>query len=383
VTGPLHGVRVLELASLAPGPFAGTMLSDLGAEVLRLDRPERLADPGTAPPAPLGRGRRSVAVDLKHARAAELVLRLVERADVLVEGFRPGVCERLGIGPEPCLERNPRLVYARFTGWGQTGPLAQSAGHDIDYLAVSGALEPIGPAGQPPLPPLNYLADFAGGGMLGVVGILSALLERERSGRGQVVDVAMVDGAALLTSFLHGLLADGRWPAPRGRNLLDGGAPFYRTYECADGRYVAVGAVEPAFYAALLDGLGLDAATLPGQLDPSGWPRLHQLFAEAFAGRTRDEWAEVFDGTDACVAPVLTPHEATRHPQAVERQAFVDVAGLVQPAPAPRLSRTPGEVRGPAPAAGQHTVEALRDWGVDSVEIAGLTSDVVVFPTNS
>jgi alpha-methylacyl-CoA racemase len=359
------------------------MLSDLGAEVLRLDRPAGLADPGTAPPAPLGRGRRSVAIDLKHARAADLVLRLVERADVLVEGFRPGVCERLGIGPEPCLGRNPRLVYARFTGWGQTGPLAQTAGHDIDYLAVSGALEPIGPADRPPVPPLNYLADFAGGGMLGVVGILSALLERERSGRGQVVDVAMVDGAGLLTSFLHGLLADGRWPAARGQNLLDGGAPFYRTYECGDGKYVAVGAVEPAFYAALLDGLGLDAAELPSQYDPGGWAELHRLFAERFASRTREGWAEVFDGTDACVAPVLSPHEAIRHPQAVAREAFVEVAGLVQPAPAPRLSRTPGEVRGPAPSAGQDTVGALRDWGVDSAELDGLMSDLVVFPTNS
>lgn len=372
---------MLEIASLAPGPFAGTMLSDLGAEVLRLDRPGAPAP--EAAPASLGRGRRSVAIDLKHAAAASLVLRLVESADVLVEGFRPGVCERLGIGPNRCLERNPRLVYARFTGWGQDGPLAQRAGHDIDYLAVSGALEPIGPGGRPPVPPLNYVADFAGGGMLGVVGILSALLERERSGRGQVVDVAMVDGAALLTSFLHGLLADGRWPAPRGQNLLDGGAPFYRTYECGDGKYVAVGAVEPAFYAALLAGLDLDPETLPGQYDRSGWPELHRTFAERFASRDRDAWAEHFAGTDACVAPVLSPAEAVRHPQAIARQSFVDVDGFAQPAPAPRLSRTPAGVQGPAPAPGEHTNEALRDWGLRPAEIEDLVANVVVFPTSS
>ena len=377
-TGPLAGLRVLELASLAPGPFAAMMLSDLGAEVLRVDRAQA-AEPVSALPAagqagdPLGRGRRSVAVDLKHQDGVDAVLRLVKRADVLIEGFRPGVCERLGIGPADCLARNPRLVYARITGWGQNGPLAHTAGHDINYLAVSGALEPIGPADAPPVPPLNYLGDYAGGGMLAVVGIVAALWERERSGRGQVVDAAMVEGAALLSAHLHGLRAAGGWGEPRGHNLLDGGAPFYRTYACADGRFVAVGALEPRFYAELLAGLGWgDGADLPGQYDRSGWPELHQRFAAAFATRTRDEWAALFDGTDACVAPVLDPGEAAKHPHLAAREGFVDIAGVRQPAPAPRLSRTPATVQGPAPLPGEHTRAALTDWGFSEPEVGAL-----------
>ncbi|WP_020577851.1 CaiB/BaiF CoA transferase family protein [Actinopolymorpha alba] len=370
VSGPLSGIRVVEIASLAPGPFAATMLSDLGAEVLRLDRTD--APSGAPPPDPLGRGRRSVAIDLKHPEGVKAALRLIDAADVLVEGFRPGVCERLGIGPQTCHARNPRLVYARITGWGQDGPLAHTAGHDIDYLAVSGALEPIGPADGPPVHPLNYVADFAGGGLLAVVGILAALHERTRSGRGQVVDTAMAEGAALLLAHLHGLRAAGMWSAPRGRNLLDGGAPFYRTYPCADGRYVAVGALEPKFYAALLAGLGLAGEELPEQYDQAGWPRLHERFAAAFRARTRDEWAATFADTDACVAPVLDPDEAPLHPQLAARGTFVDVAGMRQPGPAPRLSRTPGRVAGPAPATGQHTREALSDWGFEAAEIEHL-----------
>lgn len=375
--GPLAGLRVVELASLAPGPFAAMMLSDLGAEVLRVDRIAAGAPVSALPAAgrpddPLGRGRRSVAVDLKHPDGVAAVLRLVEAADVLIEGFRPGVCERLGVGPADCLARNQRLVFARFTGWGQDGPLAQTAGHDIDYLAISGALEPIGPADAPPVPPINYLGDYAGGGMLGVVGILSALWERERSGRGQVVDAAMVEGAALLSAHLHGLRALGAWDGPRGGNLLDGGAPFYRTYACSDGRFVAVGALEERFYAELLAGLGLADEELPDQYDRSGWSTLERRFAEVIAGRPRDEWAEQFASSDACVAPVLDPDEAPAHPHLVARTSFVDIAGVPQPAPAPRLSRTPGAVQGPGPAPGEHSREALSDWGFTTDEIAAL-----------
>jgi alpha-methylacyl-CoA racemase len=372
-TGPLTGLRVLELASLAPAPFACTVLSDLGAEVLRVDRAADVAEhiPAAPPPDPLRRGRRSVAVDLKHPRGVETVLRLAECADVLVEGFRPGVCERLGIGPAECRERNPRLVYARMTGYGQDGPLADHAGHDINYLALAGALEPLGPSDGPPLPPLNYVADFGGGGMLLVVGILAALWERERSGTGQVVDAAMVEGAALITSILHGLRGIGLWNEERGGNLFDGSAPFYGTYECADGRFVAVGALEPHFWSALLRGLGLadQAAELPRQHDRARWPELVSRIAEVFKTRTRDEWAAHFADTDACVTPVLNPFEAHEHPHNAARGTFVDVAGQLQPGPAPRFSRTPGGVGGPAPHPGQHTDEALGEWGLETAEI--------------
>ncbi|SCG34491.1 CaiB/BaiF CoA transferase family protein [Micromonospora coxensis] len=349
--GPLAGVRVVELASLAPAPFGCMVLADLGADVVRVDRPGgpgagRLAAPQGGP---LQRGRRVVALDLKSPAGVADLLRLVERADVLVEAYRPGVAERLGLGPQTCRERNPRLVYARMTGWGQEGPLAQRAGHDIDYIAVAGALEPLGRAGERPHAPLNLVGDFAGGGMLLAVGVLAALLERERSGVGQVVDAAMVDGSALLTSFLHGMLDAGLWPAPRGGNLLDGGAPFYDTYRTADDGFMAVGALEPAFYAALLAGLGLADEDLPAQYDPSGWPRLRRRFTERFAQRTRDEWTEVFAGLDACVAPVLTPTEAHRHPHNAARDTFVSVGGQVQPAPAPRFGRTPAPLPRPAP----------------------------------
>ncbi|SHG10575.1 alpha-methylacyl-CoA racemase [Streptoalloteichus hindustanus] len=372
--GPLRGLRVVEVASLAPAPFACTVLSDLGAEVLRVDRADRVpaAPPADPPPDPLARGRRSVGVDLKRPEGVAAVLRLVERADVLVEGFRPGVCERLGLGPDVCLARNPRLVYGRLSGYGQDGPLAPRAGHDITYLAISGALWPVGPADRPPVPPLNYVADFGGGGMLLVAGVLAALWERERSGRGQVVDAAMAEGSVLMTAMLHGFRAVGMWRDDRGSNLLDGAAPFYSCYTCADGRYVAVGALEPQFYAALLTGLGLDDEDVPDRHDRANWPALRDRFAAVFATRTRDGWAEVFGASDACVAPVLSPAEAVDHPHLRARRAFVDVAGLPQPAPAPRLSRTPGSVAGPAPHAGQHTTEALLDWGFTAEEVDAL-----------
>jgi alpha-methylacyl-CoA racemase len=354
----LRGVRVVELAGLAPAPFGCMILADLGADVIRVDRP-----PGAGlapPPGPLQRNRRTVTLDLKTPAGVADLLRLVQRADVLVEGFRPGVAERLGFGPAATEKINPRLVYARMTGWGQHGPLAARAGHDIDYLAIAGALEPLGRPGQPPHAPINLLADFAGGGMLLAVGVLAALLERGVSGRGQVVDAAMVDGSALLTTFLHGLIAQGSWPGGRGENLLDGGAPFYDTYATADGKYMAVGAIEPAFYAALLAGLGLDPGELPRQDDRAGWPVLRQRFAEAFGARTRDEWAAVFAEVDACVVPVLTPGEAAGHAHGVARGAFVEVDGVVQPAPAPRFGRTPAS--GPRAERATGVEEVLARW---------------------
>ena len=355
--GPLAGVRVVELTGLAPAPFGCMVLADLGADVVRVDRPG-----SPAPPGALRRSRRVLTLDLRSPAGIDGLLSLADRADVLVEGFRPGVAERLGFGPRVCRDRNPRLVYARLTGWGQDGPLAPRAGHDIDYLALAGALEPLGRAGQPPHAPINLLADFAGGGMLMAAGVLAALLERERSGLGQVVDAAMVDGSALLTAFLHGMIGAGRWPGPRGTNLLDGGAPFYDTYATADGGFVAVGALEPRFYAELLAGLGLDGDPgLPAQDDPAGWETLRRRFAERFAQRTRDEWAEVFAGTDACVTPVLSPPEAPGHPHNRARGTFVTVDGEVQPAPAPRFGRTPAPP--PLPAEEIADVEVvLREW---------------------
>jgi alpha-methylacyl-CoA racemase len=303
-----------------------------------------------------------------------VVLELAGRADVIIEGFRPGVAERLGIGPEECRSRNPRLVYGRMTGWGQTGPLAARAGHDVDYLALSGALHAIGPEGGPPVIPLNLIGDFGGGGMMLAFGLVAALLERERSGLGQVIDAAMVEGVGLLTTMFHGLLAVGRWSEARGANLLDGGAPFYDVYETADGRFVAVGALEPQFYDELLVGLGLDPGALPDRMDRPRWPELRHRLAEAFASRTRDEWEEVFAQSDGCVSPVLSMSEARHHRHAVARRAFLDVGGLAQPAPAPRFDRTPAEAPAPPPHPGQHTDEVLGEAGVSRDEVAALRS---------
>jgi alpha-methylacyl-CoA racemase len=366
--GPLRGITVVELAAIGPAPFCGMVLADLGADVVRIDRP---GGPG-APPGPLERSRRSVVVDLKHPEAAGVVMRMVEGADVLVEGFRPGVMERLGIGPEPCLERNPALVYGRVTGWGREGPLARDAGHDIDYLAVAGALHPIGPAGRPPVPPLNLVGDFGGGGMLLANGILAALVERAGSGRGQVVDAAMVDGAALLTAFVHGLVAAGVWTGERGANLFDGGAPFYDAYECADGRFLAIGALEPAFYETLIDLLGLDPASVPDRMDRTRWAELREAIAGAVRRRTRDEWAAVFAGRDACAAPVLALDEAPAHPHNRQRRTFVEVGGVVQPAPAPRFSATPAADPSPPRPPGADTGTVLAGFGFDPQEISSL-----------
>ena len=370
--GPLSGIRVVEIASLAPAPFGCMILADLGADVVRVERAERCGPQAAQPRDPLSRGRRSAGLNLKDPAAIQVLLRLVDGADVLVEGFRPGVAERLGFGPEVCAQRNPGIIYARMTGWGQDGPLAPTAGHDVDYIAISGALSMIGRAGESPVPPVNLIGDFGGGGMLLALGILAALVERASSGLGQVVDAAMVDGSALLTSFVYGLRALGSWQDKRGSNLLDGGAPFYDTYVTADGEYVAVGALEPQFYAALVNGLGLAEAGLPDQHDRSGWPVLRQRFAATFAQRTRADWEQVFAGTDACVAPVLSLAEASAHPHALTRNAFVDVGGIIQPAPAPRFSRTAAARPAVPPRPGADTDAVLTGLGLTLAEIEEL-----------
>jgi alpha-methylacyl-CoA racemase len=370
--GPLSGVRVIEIASLAPAPFGCMILADLGADVLRVDRAERCGPQAPRPNDPLSRGRRSIGLNLKDPAAIDLLLQLADDADVLVEGFRPGVAERLGFGPQVCAQRNPGLVFARMTGWGQVGPLAPTAGHDIDYIAISGALSMIGRAGESPVPPVNLVGDFGGGGMLLALGILAALVERTHSGLGQVVDAAMVDGSALLTSFVYGMRASGAWQDKRGSNLLDGGAPFYDTYATADGQYVAVGALEPQFYAALLHGLGLTGADLPEQHDRDGWPVLRQRFAATFASRTRAEWEQVFAGTDACVAPVLNMAEAPAHPHAAARSAFTEIGGVTQPAPAPRFERTAAAEPAPPPRPGQDTDAVLAGLGLTAADVADL-----------
>lgn len=375
MTGPLDGIRVIELGGIGPTPFAGLMLAELGADVVRIDRPGERNPLALA--AGLRRSRPSIAVDLKSSAGSDVVKRLVDGADVLVEGFRPGVAERLGLGPEECLARNPRLVHARMTGWGQTGPWAQRAGHDITYAAVSGTLHALGPAARP-VTPVPVIGDFAGGSMYLVVGVLAALIARGTTGRGQVVDAAMVDGAAHLLTMVHGLLGAGAWRDEREANLLDGGAPFYAVYECADGKFVAVGALEPEFWAELVTGLGVD---VPGeQYDPDTWEGQRSAFAAAFRTRSRDEWAEHFEGTDACVAPVLSLREAPTHPHAVGRGSFVtDVNGHPVPRPTPRLSDTPLRDPGPEPVPGADTRAYLlaHGFGADEVE-ALITSGAVV-----
>ena len=374
MSGPLDGLRIIELAGLGPAPFAGMMLADAGADIVRIDRFERATYPphSEAHVDLMNRGRRSVAVDLKNPGGVGLVLRLVEVADGLMEGFRPGVAERLGLGPDVCLARNPRLVFGRMTGWGQDGPLAQAAGHDIDYIALSGALEPIGRAGQAPLPPLNLVGDFGGGGMLLAFGMVAAILSARQTGAGQVVDAAMVDGAASLMTMTTTLRAAGMWDGPRGTNLLDTGAHFYEVYETSDGGFIGVGAIEPQFYAELIRLLGLEGEDLPPQMDRDAWPGMKERFARIFAGRTRADWEAVFDGTDACATPVLSPAEAPDHPHNRFRQTFTEVAGVVQPAPAPRFLGTPGAIRRPPPNPGQHAEEALGDWGLSEGEIGAL-----------
>jgi alpha-methylacyl-CoA racemase len=369
MAGCLQGYKIIELAGIGPAPFACMVLSDMGAEVVRIDRAQLVRpDSGSARTNVLDRGRRSVGVDLKQPDGRDLVLSLVEKADALIEGFRPGVAERLGLGPDDCLARNPKLVYGRMTGWGQDGPYAARAGHDINYIALSGTLSMIGRTGDPPVPPLNLVGDFGGGGMLLAVGMLGALLEREKSGQGQVVDAAMVDGAALLATMVYGFRAGGTWSEPRGGNLLDTGAWYYEVYETADGGYVTVGTIEGQFFSEMLKRSGLaddvdGQGPVPPQLDQSAWPAMKKRMAALVKTKTRDEWCELLEEYDTCFAPVLDASEAPDHPHNRERGTFVEVAGVVQPAPAPRFSRTPSEISAPPSRPGEHTDLVLSDWG--------------------
>ena len=379
-TGPLAGVKVLEIQGIGPGPFCCMMLADMGADVVRIDRAGSVREMSGPSKDVLARGRRSVAVDLKSADGVETVLKMVEQADVIVEGFRPGVMERLGLGPDVCLERNPKIIFGRMTGWGQEGPMAQAAGHDINYIALCGALEGIGRQGENPVPPLNLVGDFGGGGMLLAFGVACALAERGTSGKGQVVDAAMVDGASTLMAFFAGMKAMGAWgDSGRGTNLLDTGAHFYETYETSDGKFISLGSIEPQFYAELMEKLGLtDDKTIPAQMDRSGWPLLKARFETLFKTRTRDQWCELMEGTDICFAPVLSMDEAPDHPHIKARETYVDFAGVTQPAPAPRFSRTEPTLDRVPPHPGAQTDEVLADFGFSNEDIAKLRDDKAI-----
>jgi alpha-methylacyl-CoA racemase len=367
-SGPLAAFRIVEFAGIGPGPFACMMLADMGAEVVTLDRVGARKNLHSI----AGRGRKVVEIDLKHKDSTALVLDLLANADALIEGFRPGVMERLGLGPDIVQARNPRLVYGRMTGWGQDGPLAQAAGHDINYIALAGALAHFGREGSKPTPPINLVGDFGGGGMFLAFGIVCGILEAQRSGKGQVIDAAMVDGSAILMSMMWGLKAIGFWDEAMGVNVLDSGAPFYDTYETKDGKFVSLGSLEPQFYAELVNRLGLADAGLPAQMDRAGWPELREKFTALFKTKTRDEWSAILEHSDACFAPVLTMSEATSHPHIQARGTVINRDGVDQPAPAPRFSRTPAEVQRGAPWPGQHTDEALADWGFDADAITKL-----------
>lgn len=383
MSGPLAGIRVIEMVGLGPCPFAAMMLADMGAEVIRVDRK---TTPGTANPFPMlgtkydvmARGRRSLALDLKQPEAKQVLLTLLEQAEVLLEGFRPGVMERLGLGPEICMQRNPGLVYGRITGWGQDGPLAQAAGHDLNYIALSGLLQAMGRADTPPAPPLNLVGDFGGGAMMLAFGVVCALLEARNSGRGQVVDAAMVDGSALLGAMIYGFRGFGAWNERRGANLLDGGAHFYDTYACADGKFVSVGAIEPQFYALLLKLAEISDPAFDAQMDVRLWPELKTRLAAIFKTKTRDQWCALLEGTDACFAPVLDMAEAPQHPHNRARGNFIEVDGVMQPAPAPRFSRSAPEVSMPPARPGEHSEQILRDWGVGEESIRELLAKNVI-----
>ncbi|MEC7997232.1 MAG: CaiB/BaiF CoA-transferase family protein [Pseudomonadota bacterium] len=368
--GPLTGIRVVEMAGIGPGPFTAMMLSDLGAEVIRIDR---LSHKGIGHRANvLNRGRKSIAVDLKNPRGVETTLRLIEQADVVLEGFRPGVMERLGLGPEKCLSVNPRLIFGRMTGWGQTGPLSQAAGHDINYISIAGALGAMGYADRPPAPPLNLVGDFGGGAMYLLTGILAALVERATSEQGQIIDAAMSDGTASLLSPFFGLMAMNMWTTDRFSNRLDGGAFYYGSYECSDGRYISIGSLEPQFYALLLEKAEITDPEFQEQLDEAAWPAKREKLTQLFKTKTRQQWCDIMEGTDVCFAPVLDLKEAPNHPHNIDRKTFVELDGVVQPAPAPRFSRTQGEIQGPAAMAGEHTREVLSAWNFSDQEIGEL-----------
>jgi alpha-methylacyl-CoA racemase len=375
--GPLKGVKIIEVGGIGPGPFCAMMLSDMGADIIRVDRK---GDPGRfeSKYTTLHRGRPSMGVDLKKPEGVELILRLVEKADALQEGFRPGVMEKLGLGPDVCLKRNPKLVYGRMTGWGQEGPLSQASGHDINYIALTGALYSIGRPDQNPVPPLNLVGDFGGGGMLLAFGMACALFETQRSGKGQVIDAAMVDGAAVLMAMFYGLRAAGLWTDERGSNFLDTGAHYYDTYETADGQWISIGSIEPQFYALLLRLAGIDDPEFQAQQDKTKWPELKKKIAGLFKTRTRDEWCAIMQGTDICFGPVLTMGEALEHPHNVARKTFVEIEGVPQPAPAPRFSRTKPEIRGPALMGPEYTKAALLDWGFSGRDIEKLMAAEVI-----
>jgi alpha-methylacyl-CoA racemase len=381
--GPLVGFRVLELGAIGPVPFAGALLADMGADVVRVDRlpmtsPKLSSNGDLASERPsrfdfYNRNKRSIALDLKRPEGVQAVLKLLKSSDVMLEGFRPGVTERLGLGPAPCLAANPRLVYGRMTGWGQDGPLAQEAGHDINYLALTGALHSIGLAEQAPVPPLNLVADLGGGAMYLAVGILAAVMEARSSGQGQVVDAAMIDGVVNQMSAFQAMRQMGTWTAERAQNIVDGGAPYYGTYQTKDGKYVAVGAMEPQFYASLISVVGLNLDDLPAQQERAAWPAMRQRFAVIFLTRTRDEWVQRAQGCDACLAPVLSIDEAPHHPHMVARKVFTSFDEVLHPSPAPRFSRTPGALTRAAPNPGQHSAAALSDWGFSPSEIESLS----------
>ncbi|MBF6560411.1 MAG: CoA transferase [Candidatus Binataceae bacterium] len=372
--GTLSGFKIVEFAGIGPAPMCAMLLADMGAEVLRLDRAED-ANLGITMDSKfnlLGRGRRSVAIDLKRPEGRATAMKLVEQADALLEGFRPGVMERLGLGPDECLKRNAKLVYGRMTGWGQEGPLAHAAGHDINYIALSGVLGSIGRRGEAPMPPLNLVGDFGGGGLYLALGVVAALLETQKSGKGQVVDTAMVDGAASLLTAIYGMHASGMWTDQRGENILDTGAHFYDVYETKEGEYVAIGSIEPKFYAELLRLTGLEGQEMPRQMDRSAWPALKEKIKAIFKTKTRDEWCRIMEGSEVCFAPVLSMAEAPNHPHNQHRGTFVEVGGVKQPGPAPRFSRTPSAIQRPAAKPGEHTEEALRDWGFSASDLEKL-----------
>jgi len=375
--GPLEGVRIVELAGIGPGPFCAMLLSDMGAEVIRVDRAANVGhDIGREGEDPrfglLQRGRRNIAVDLKNPAGVAAVLRLIDRADALIEGFRPGVMERLGLGPSLCLARNPKLVYGRMTGWGQDGPIARTAGHDINYIALSGVLHTIGEAGGPPVPPLNLVGDFGGGALYLAMGVLAGIISARLSGKGQIVDCSMVEGSASLMTMMYAALASGAWTEERGKNRTDGGAHYYHVYQTKDSEHVAIGAIEPQFYALLLQHTGLEGETLPEQTDRAAWPEMQQRLARIFKTKTRAEWTQIMEQTDICFAPVLRMSEALSHPHNRARESFVEIDGIAQPAPAPRFLGTPTHVQRPPARIGEHTGEVLKDWGFAADEIAQL-----------
>ena len=360
--GPLNGLRIIEMAGLGPGPFAGMLMADMGAEVILVERQEDGSK--TRTPFAHRRGKKSIVLNLKDQSNKEILLKMVEKADVLFEGYRPGVMEKLGVGPEVCLEINPKLVYVRMTGWGQEGPLSNTAGHDINYISLTGVLHAIGGSDGPPIPPLNLVGDYGGGGMFLVTGILAAIIDVKESGKGQVVDVAMTDGSATLMSVFNSLDAMGNWSTERGSNWLDSGAHFYNTYKTKDSKYISIGSIEPQFYSKLLQILELDPDDFAEQYNRDNWERYKYKMGDLFKSKTRDEWCDILEGTDTCFAPVLDYKEAQTHPHNVERQTYVEVDGINQPAPTPRFSRTISEIRSGSPYAGEHTEQVLREWGI-------------------